>query len=112
MFAQDRWSALKIAQAKSLRQLLLETLAPATSARRITYLGPEYMAHAEINSPDSRSLAKESDAEGATPLPQDATALIPNISNPPTFSDISGHWGGIRHYRNGGLVSSRDSSER
>lgn len=89
--AQDRWSALKIAQAKSL-DIVAGDFGTGNFRPTDNLSRAEYMAMLNKLARLSE-LAKESDAEGATPLPQDATALIPNISNPPTFSDISGHWG-------------------
>jgi hypothetical protein len=89
--AQDRWSALKIEQAKSLGIVTGDfgtgNFRPADNLSRAEYM-------AMLNKLARLSeLAKESDEEGATPLVDDATALIPNIPNPPTFTDTSGHWG-------------------
>jgi hypothetical protein len=89
--AQDRWSALKIAQAKSL-DIVAGDFGTGNFRPTDNLSRAEYMAMLSKLARLSE-LAKASDAEGATPLPQDATALIPNIPNPPTFSDISGHWG-------------------
>jgi N-acetylmuramoyl-L-alanine amidase len=89
--AQDRWSALKIAQAKSL-DIVAGDFGTGNFRPTDNLSRAEYMAMLNKLARLSE-LAKASDAEGATPLPQDATTLLPNIPNPPTFSDISGHWG-------------------
>lgn len=89
--AQDRWSALKIEQAKALGLVTGDfgtgNFRPADNLSRAEYM-------AMLNKLARLSeLAKDSDTEGETPMVDDATELIPNISNPPTFTDISGHWG-------------------
>jgi hypothetical protein len=88
--AQDRWSALKIAQAKELGLVAGDF---GTGNFRPT----DTLSRAELMAMMNRlarlsELAKEADAEGTTPMPDDAEALIPNIPDPPTFTDISGHW--------------------
>lgn len=91
--AQDRWSALKIEQAKSLGIVTGDfgtgNFRPTDNLSRAEYM-------AMLNKLARLSeLAKEGDVEGAVPMVDDAEALIPNIPNPPTFTDISGHWGEV-----------------
>jgi len=89
--AQTRWSALKIEQAKSLGIVTGDfgtgNFRPADNLSRAEYM-------AMLNKLARLSeLPRESDAGAGAPLPNEATALIPNIPNPPTFTDTSGHWG-------------------
>ncbi len=88
--AQDRWSALKIEQAKALGLVTGDfgtgNFRPADNLSRA-----EYMAMLSKLARLSE-LAKEADAEGTTPMADDASELIPNIADPPTFNDINGHW--------------------
>ena len=88
--AQDRWSALKIEQAKALGLVTGDfgtgNFRPADNLSRA-----EYMAMLSKLARLSE-VAKESDTEENALMPDDLTAVIPNVPNPPTFTDTSGHW--------------------
>lgn len=92
--AANRWSAIKIQQAK---QLGIVTGDFGTGQFRPT----DNVSRAELMAmmfkvATIRANAGAGDTTSATPVPglDPATGmLIPNISNPTVFTDISGHWG-------------------
>jgi N-acetylmuramoyl-L-alanine amidase len=91
--ATNRWSALKIQQAKQLGIVAGDDTGqfrPTDNVSRAELMAMSYKL-ALI-----RADAGAGDATSATPVPGiDAATgeLIPNISNPVVFTDISGHWG-------------------
>ncbi|WP_017297701.1 DUF3747 domain-containing protein [Nodosilinea nodulosa] len=92
--AANRWSAVKIQQAKQLGivtgDLGTGKFRPTDNVSRAELMAMAYklaLVRADAGSGDSTS---------TSPVPGRDTVtggLIPNISNPPTFTDISGHWG-------------------
>lgn len=91
--AQARWSALKIAQAKELG---IVTGDFETGNFRPT----DNVSRAELMAMMSKLARLRSGAQGGDTtdtlvpgaLASDGS-IIPNTPNPPTFTDISGHWG-------------------
>jgi hypothetical protein len=88
--AANRWSAVKIAQAKQLGLITgdFETgnFRPGDNVTRAQLMAMfQKLALARVNSvaPDPNAPANQ---PGTTVVP-------PNVSNPVMFSDISGHWG-------------------
>lgn len=88
--AANRWSAVKIAQAKQLGLITgdFETgnFRPGDNVTRAQLMAMfQKLALARVNSvaPDPNAPANQA---GATVVP-------PNVNNPVLFSDISGHWG-------------------
>ncbi|MBD2109418.1 DUF3747 domain-containing protein [Nodosilinea sp. FACHB-13] len=89
--AANRWSAVKIQQAK---QLGIVTGDAGTGNFRPT----DNVSRAELMAMTYKLalVRANASAAGSTPgvSPAPATVgIIPNISNPPTFTDIGGHWG-------------------
>jgi hypothetical protein len=92
--AANRWSAVKIQQAK---QLGIVTGDAGTSNFRPT----DNVSRAELMAMTYklalvRANAGAGDTTSTSPVPgieQTTGGIIPNIGNPPTFTDISGHWG-------------------
>lgn len=92
--AANRWSAVKIQQAK---QLGIVTGDAGTGRFRPT----DNVSRAELMAMANklalvRADAGAGDTTSTSPVPgrdQATGGIIPNISNPPTFTDISGHWG-------------------
>ena len=91
--AANRWSAVKIQQAK---QLGIVTGDFGTGRFRPT----DNVSRAELMAMTSklalvRANAGAGDATSTSPVPgrDQAGGIIPNVSNPPNFTDISGHWG-------------------
>lgn len=92
--AANRWSAVKILQAKQLGIVTGDfgsgNFRPTDNVSRAELMAMTYklaLVRADAGSGDTTS---------TTPVPgrDPATGgLIPNISNPPAFTDISGHWG-------------------
>ena len=92
--AVNRWSALKIEQAKSLGIVTGDfgsgNFRPADNVSRAELMAMMYKVAV------LRADAGSGDTTSTTPVPGPAPGageLIPNVSNPPTFTDISGHWG-------------------
>lgn len=92
--AVNRWSALKIEQAKSLGIVTGDfgsgNFRPADNVSRAELIVMMYKVAL------LRADAGSGDTTSTTPVPGPAPGageLIPNVSNPPTFTDISGHWG-------------------
>jgi len=91
--AQDRWSALKIQQAKDLGLVTGDfesgNFRPADPLSRAELMAMmNKLARLRAN-------AEAADATG-TPVPGAdllSADLEPNTPNPPTFTDTSGHWG-------------------
>ncbi|MGF1567970.1 MAG: DUF3747 domain-containing protein [Nodosilinea sp.] len=90
--AQNRWSAVKIQQAKELG---LVTGDFETGNFRPT----DNVSRAELMAMMNKLARLRSSAQGgdttATPVPGGLASdgsVIPNTSNPPTFTDLSGHW--------------------
>jgi hypothetical protein len=89
----SRWSAVKIQQAK---QLGIVTGDAGTGRFRPT----DNVSRAELMAMSYkiallRADAGAGDTTSTTPVPgrdQATGGIIPNISNPPVFGDISGHW--------------------
>jgi hypothetical protein len=90
----NRWSALKILQAKSLGIVSGDfgtgNFRPDSNVSRAELMAMLYkLALVDAD-------AGAGDLGSTTPVPgqeQAATGIIPNIPNPPVFTDISGHWG-------------------
>lgn len=92
--AQNRWSALKIAQARSLGIVTGDfgtgNFRPTDNVSRAELMAMFYkvnLLRVDFDAADTTS---------TTPVPgrDPATGqLIPNIANPVQFTDISGHWG-------------------
>jgi hypothetical protein len=92
--AANRWSAVKIAQAKQLGIVTGDfgtgNFRPTDNVSRAELMAMMYKV-ALI-----RADAGSGDTTSSTPVPgrdPSTGGLIPNIPNPPTFTDISGHWG-------------------
>ncbi len=92
--AANRWSAVKIQQAK---QLGIVTGDAGTGRFRPT----DNVSRAELMAMANklalvRADAGAGDTPSTSPVPgrdQATGGIVPNISNPPNFTDISGHWG-------------------
>ncbi len=92
--AVNRWSAVKIRQAQQLGIVTGDAgtgnFRPTDNVSRAELMAMMYKLQLV------RANAGAGDATSTTPVPglDPATGgLIPNISNPPAFSDIAGHWG-------------------
>ncbi len=92
--AANRWSAVKIRQAQQLGIVTGDAgsgnFRPTDNVSRAELMAMMYKLQLV------RANAGAGDATSTTPVPglDPATGgLIPNISNPPAFSDITGHWG-------------------
>ncbi|PSN13179.1 S-layer protein [filamentous cyanobacterium CCT1] len=92
--AANRWSALKIQQAKQLGLVTGDAgtgnFRPTDNVSRAELMAMMYKL-ALI-----RANAGAGDTTSTTPVPgrdQVTGGLIPNIPNPTAFTDISGHWG-------------------
>ncbi len=92
--AQNRWSALKIEQAKSLGIVTGDfgtgNFRPTDNVSRAELMAMFYKV-AQV-----RADADAADTTSTTPVPGRDPAsgqLIPNIANPVQFTDIGGHWG-------------------
>ncbi|MEO1068635.1 MAG: DUF3747 domain-containing protein, partial [Cyanobacteria bacterium J06638_6] len=91
--ATDRWSALKIQQAKQLGIVAGDDTGrfrPTDNVSRAELMAMSYKL-ALI-----RADAGAGDTTSTSPVPgidETTGELIPNISNPVIFTDISGHWG-------------------
>jgi N-acetylmuramoyl-L-alanine amidase len=92
--AANRWSAVKIQQAKQLGIVTGDAgtgnFRPTDNVSRAELMAMTYkLALVRAN-------AGAGDTTSTSPVPgidQSTRGIIPNISNPPTFTDISGHWG-------------------
>jgi len=92
--AANRWSAVKIRQAQQLGIVTGDAgtgnFRPTDNVSRAELMAMMYRLQLV------RANAGAGDTTSGTPVPglDPATGgLIPNISNPPAFSDIAGHWG-------------------
>lgn len=92
--AANRWSAVKIQQAKQLGIVTGDfgsgNFRPGDNVSRAELMAMVYKV-ALI-----RANAGAGDTTSTTPVPgvdQATGGIIPNVSNPPAFTDISGHWG-------------------
>ncbi|NJL49388.1 MAG: S-layer homology domain-containing protein [Leptolyngbyaceae cyanobacterium SM2_5_2] len=89
----SRWSALKILQAKSLGIVSGDfgtgNFRPDSNVSRAELMAMLYkLALVDAD-------AGVGDLESPTPVPgqeQAASGIIPNVPNPPAFTDIGGHW--------------------
>ncbi|OKH46464.1 hypothetical protein NIES30_16860 [Phormidium tenue NIES-30] len=92
--AANRWSAVKIQQAKQLGIVTGDAgtgnFRPTDNVSRAELMAMTYkLALVRAN-------AGAGDSTSTSPVPgidQTTRGIIPNISNPPTFTDIGGHWG-------------------
>lgn len=92
--AANRWSAVKIQQAKQLGIVTGDAgtgnFRPTDNVSRAELMAMTYkLALVRAN-------AGAGDTTSTSPVPgidQTTRGIIPNISNPPNFTDISGHWG-------------------
>lgn len=92
--AANRWSAVKIQQAKQLGIVTGDAgtgnFRPTDNVSRAELMAMTYkLALVRAN-------AGAGDTTNTSPVPgidQTTRGIIPNISNPPTFTDIGGHWG-------------------
>lgn len=92
--AVNRWSAVKIRQAQQLGIVTGDAdtgnFRPTDNVSRAELMAMMYKLQLV------RANAGAGDTTSTTPVPGlDPTTggLVPNISNPPAFSDIAGHWG-------------------
>lgn len=92
--AVNRWSAVKIRQAQQLGIISGDAgtgnFRPTDNVSRAELMAMMYKLQLV------RANAGAGDTTSTTPVPgldQTTGGLIPNISNPPAFSDITGHWG-------------------
>jgi N-acetylmuramoyl-L-alanine amidase len=92
--AANRWSALKISQARQLGIVRGDAgtgnFRPTDNVSRAELMAMSYrmaLIRADAGAGDTRSTAPVPGRDQAT------GALIPNISNPVRFTDIAGHWG-------------------
>lgn len=91
--AANRWSALKIQQAKQLGIVagdVTGNFRPTDNVSRVELMAMSYKLAL------LRADAGTGDTTSTSPVPgidQTTGELIPNISNPVVFTDISGNWG-------------------
>lgn len=92
--ATNRWSAVKIRQAQQLGIVSGDAgsgnFRPTDNVSRAELMAMMYRLQ------QVRANAGAGDTTSTAPVPgidQATGGLIPNISNPPVFSDIAGHWG-------------------
>ncbi|WOD38901.1 DUF3747 domain-containing protein [Nodosilinea sp. E11] len=92
--AANRWSALKIRQAQQLGFVSGDAgtgnFRPTDNVSRAELMAMMYrvaLVRANAGAGDTTSTAPVPGLDPAT------GGLVPNIANPPNFTDISGHWG-------------------